>query len=81
VGLSPELKKVHEAMYVQGLSQREAAAALGLGRQVVRTLESRLREGLRAALEAGVRSAASPEVRHGPALDAAFSGRKGSVTR
>ncbi len=38
--LSPEMRRVHEAMYVRGLSQRETAAALGLGRQVVRTLEA-----------------------------------------
>jgi RNA polymerase sigma factor (sigma-70 family) len=45
-GLPSELRQVHEALYVQGLSQRQAAEALGLGRQVVRTLESRLKEGL-----------------------------------
>jgi len=49
--LPPELRRVHEALYVLGLSQREAAAALGLGRQVVRTLETRLRNELRAALQ------------------------------
>lgn len=49
--LSPELRRVHEALYVLGLSQREAAATLGLGRQVVRTLEARLRNELRSALQ------------------------------
>jgi RNA polymerase sigma-70 factor (ECF subfamily) len=49
--LSPELQQVHDALYVRGLSQREAAAALGLGRQAVRGLESRLRAGLRRHLQ------------------------------
>jgi len=49
-GLPADLRQVHEALYVQGLSQRDAATALGLGRQVVRTLEARLREGLRTFL-------------------------------
>ena len=48
--LPPDLRRVHDALYVQELSQREAAAELGLGRQVIRTLEFRLREGLRSAL-------------------------------
>jgi RNA polymerase sigma-70 factor (ECF subfamily) len=50
-GLPEDLRRVHEALYVQGLSQRDAAEALGLGRQVVRTLESRLRRGLRRVLK------------------------------
>src|SRR5262249_5285782 len=33
--LDPDLRRVHDALYVRGLSQREAAAALGLGRQAV----------------------------------------------
>ena len=49
-GLPADLRQVYEALYVQGLSQRDVAAALGRGRQVVRTLEARLREGLRFAL-------------------------------
>lgn len=53
--LPQDLREVHDALYVRGLSQREAAAALGLGRQVVRTLEARLREGLRLALAAAGR--------------------------
>ena len=48
--LPAELRQVHDALYIRGLSQREAAEFLGLGRQVVRTLESRLREGLRKEL-------------------------------
>jgi len=53
--LPSELRRVHEAMYVQGLSQRQAAEALGLGRQVVRTLESRLKEGLASVLRGAER--------------------------
>jgi RNA polymerase sigma factor (sigma-70 family) len=49
--LEPDVRRVHEALYVQGLSQREAAAALGLGRQAVRGIEARLRAGLRRELE------------------------------
>ena len=45
--LSSELRGVHEQRYVKGCSQEAAAAALGLSRQQVRTLEQRLREGLR----------------------------------
>ncbi len=48
--LEPDLRRVHEALYVQGLSQRDAAAALGLGRQAVRGIEARLRAGLRREL-------------------------------
>lgn len=49
--LEPDLRRVHEALYVEGLSQREAAAALGLGRQAIRGIESRLRVGLRRELK------------------------------
>jgi RNA polymerase sigma-70 factor (ECF subfamily) len=47
-----ELRRAHDLLYVRGLSEREAAAALGVGRQAVRTLGARLRDGLRQALEA-----------------------------
>jgi RNA polymerase sigma-70 factor (ECF subfamily) len=50
-GLDPNLRAVHDLLYVRGLSQRAAAEALGVGRQTVRTLESRLRGGLRRLLE------------------------------
>ena len=50
--LSPELQAVHQQRFVRGLSQRDAAAALGLGRQSVRTLEGQLRDQLRSALAA-----------------------------
>jgi len=49
--LPENLRRVHDALYVQCLSQREAADALGLGRQTIRTLDARLKDGLRAALE------------------------------
>jgi len=49
--LAPDVRRVHEALYVQGLSQRDAAAALGLGRQAVRGIEARLRAGLRSELK------------------------------
>jgi hypothetical protein len=52
-GLPDDLKRVHHALYVQGLSQREAADALKIGRQAIRTLEARLEDGLRG--EAGPR--------------------------
>ena len=56
--LPPELRRVHDAIYVDGLSQREAAAALGLGRQTVRTRDARLRHVLRRELTSiGVASA------------------------
>ena len=48
--LPPDLQRAHDMLYVRGLSEREAAAALGIGRQVIRTLGARLREGLRRAL-------------------------------
>ncbi len=48
--LAPALKQVHEQRYVQGRSQDDAARALGLTRQNVRTLEGKLRAGLRKAL-------------------------------
>jgi RNA polymerase sigma-70 factor (ECF subfamily) len=70
-GLPADLKRVHDALYVQCLSQRQAATALGLGRQVVRTLEARLRDGLRRALReidrsrGGVLASAPPRRREG----------------
>jgi RNA polymerase sigma factor (sigma-70 family) len=50
-GLSPELRAVHEVRFDRGLSQRDAADALGIGRQVLRTLERRLTDQLREALD------------------------------
>jgi RNA polymerase sigma factor (sigma-70 family) len=49
-------RRVHHALYVKGLSQREAAIELGMGRQVVRTIEAKIRAGLvRELAEAGHR--------------------------
>lgn len=48
--LEPDVRRVHQALYVQGLSQRDAAVALGVGRQAVRGIEARLRAGLRLEL-------------------------------
>jgi RNA polymerase sigma factor CnrH len=48
--LPPELRAVHDRRYVDGLSQRDTAAALGLSRQEVRTLEAHLRERLSSQL-------------------------------
>ena len=48
--LPPEVRRVYEAIYISGLSQRESAVALGLGRQAIRGLDGRLRAGLRLAL-------------------------------
>ena len=49
-GLDDSLKQLHDVRYVQGLSQREAADKLGISRQTLRTLECRLRDGLRQRL-------------------------------
>ena len=48
--LDDESRRVHEALYVRGMSQRDAANTLGLGRQVIRTTEAKLRRGLRREL-------------------------------
>jgi RNA polymerase sigma factor (sigma-70 family) len=53
--LDDETLRVHEAIYVKGMSQRDAAQMLGLGRQVVRTVEARLRTGLRRELARAAR--------------------------
>jgi RNA polymerase sigma factor (sigma-70 family) len=48
--LDADLRAVHRERYERGLSQLEAATALGLTRQQLRTREARLRDGLAAAL-------------------------------
>jgi RNA polymerase sigma factor (sigma-70 family) len=48
--MSAEERQGYEALYVRGLSQRAAAAELGVGRQVLRTIEGRLRSRLEQAL-------------------------------
>lgn len=50
--LPKDLYRVHELRYEQGLSQEKAAEAMGVGRQTLRTLEVRLRDGLALALDA-----------------------------
>jgi RNA polymerase sigma-70 factor (ECF subfamily) len=50
-GLEPDLRAVHEARFLRGLTQEQGAAALGMSRQSLRTLEQRLRTGLRRALK------------------------------
>ena len=49
--LPPELARIHRLLYVEGQSQREAAANLGITRQVLRTLDGKLRAGLRQRLD------------------------------
>jgi RNA polymerase sigma-70 factor (ECF subfamily) len=49
--LPKELRDVHEQRYVKSCSQEAAATALGLSRQQIRTLEQRLRDGLREHLK------------------------------
>ena len=49
--LDDSLKRLHQVRYVEGLPQREAAERLGISRQTLRTLEQKLREGLRAKLQ------------------------------
>jgi RNA polymerase sigma factor (sigma-70 family) len=49
-GLKPPLRDLYYTRYVLGRSQREAADGLGLSRQNVRTLEERVKAGLRSAL-------------------------------
>jgi RNA polymerase sigma-70 factor (ECF subfamily) len=49
--LPDELRRVHEQRYVRSLSQEQAARALGISRQQIRTLEKRLRDGLAQHME------------------------------
>jgi RNA polymerase sigma-70 factor (ECF subfamily) len=48
--LPPALRSLYETRYVQGRSQEEASAILGLSRRALRTGEKQLRVGLRKAL-------------------------------
>lgn len=50
--LPPELAGVHRQRYVLSVSQEQAAESLGISRQKVRTLEKKLKKGLRKALNA-----------------------------
>jgi len=58
--LDEETRRVHDALYVRGMSQRDAAHALGLGRQVIRTKEAKLRRGLRRELSRASRPGTLP---------------------
>jgi RNA polymerase sigma factor (sigma-70 family) len=49
--LPPDLREVHRLRHAEGLSQVQAADRMGIGRQTLRTLEGRLREGLAEALD------------------------------
>jgi len=60
-GLTPELRRAHQLLYLHGLSPRDAAAALGVAGDVVPALAARLRQGLRAALAARQPSDARPD--------------------
>jgi RNA polymerase sigma factor (sigma-70 family) len=55
--LPDDLRALHEQRSIAGLSQREAADALGITRQVLRTMETRLRDMLRERLASEERSA------------------------
>ena len=70
--LDMDARRVHHAIYVKGLSQRDAAVELGMGRQVVRTIETKIRAGLvRALAEAGLREETAAK----PRLETARTGR------
>jgi RNA polymerase sigma factor (sigma-70 family) len=58
--LDGETRRVHDALYVKGMSQREAAAVLGLGRQVIRSKEAKLRRELRRELSRAERAIPLP---------------------
>jgi RNA polymerase sigma factor (sigma-70 family) len=58
--LDRETRLVHEALYVKGMSQREAAAVLGLGRQAIRSKEAKLRRELRRELSRAERAIPLP---------------------
>jgi RNA polymerase sigma-70 factor (ECF subfamily) len=58
--LPRDLRAVHNLRYEQGLSQKQAAEKLGVGRQTLRTLERRLRQGLADALDVAENLGSSP---------------------
>lgn len=51
--LPETLRAVHDVRYVRGLPQRDAAEAIGISRQQLRTREAHLRAGLAEALREG----------------------------
>jgi RNA polymerase sigma-70 factor, ECF subfamily len=66
-GLPEELRRIHHQRFVLGSPQRQAAEALGISRQTLRTLEKRLIVGLRRRLrEAGVDPLAVPAKKTNP---------------
>jgi RNA polymerase sigma-70 factor (ECF subfamily) len=62
-GLPPDMEAVHQVRFVRGMPQRQAAEAIGISRQSLRTLERKLLSGFRqhlrklASVEAAPRSA------------------------
>ena len=50
-GLPEDMRAVHRLRYTLSVPQREAAEQLGMTRQHLRTLEKRIREGLRCRIE------------------------------
>lgn len=80
--LAPDERRLLELRFVEGLSQRDAADALGLGRQRVRTREQRLRAKLLAYLrERGEAALVDGVVAALPLLGPELLGWLGEVTR
>ncbi len=52
-GLEPDLRAVHHLRFVEGMPQRQAADAIGVTRQSLRTLEKKLLHGFRHHLRDG----------------------------
>ena len=71
------LREVHELRFVRGKSQRDAARALGVSRQNLRTFEARLKDGLRRALW----EAQGADGPLGPALEARRAGPRLAAAR
>jgi RNA polymerase sigma-70 factor (ECF subfamily) len=71
--LPDELKRIHHQRFVLATPQRQAADALGISRQSLRTLEKKLIVGLHARLrEAGVDETSNPAL---PAVRSSQGGR------
>jgi RNA polymerase sigma factor (sigma-70 family) len=64
-GLAGDLREVYRLRYAEGLSQDQAARAMGISRQSLRTLEQRLRRDLAGRLAADP----DPPARHRGPLD------------
>jgi RNA polymerase sigma-70 factor (ECF subfamily) len=77
-GLPEELRQVHHQRFVLGTPQRQAAEALGISRQTLRTLEKRLIVGLRRRLrEAGVDPLPAPAKKSNPGAPGARNDPEG----